>query len=39
MPPKWYPMSRKEQHDIGLLGSTPYQVADYYGLMNEYEED
>ena len=39
MPPKWYPMSRKTQHDIGLLGSTPYYVADYYELMNEYEED
>lgn len=39
LPPKWYPISRIDQHAMGLLGSTPYYVSQYTNIMNEYEED
>lgn len=39
LPPKWYPLDRYTQYQIGLLGSTPYQVDSYENLMNDYEEE
>lgn len=37
--PKWYPINRYTQYQMGLLGSTPYSVSNYLYLMNDYEED
>ena len=39
LPPKWYPLDRAEQYQMGLLGSTPNVVDNYSKLMNDYEEE
>jgi hypothetical protein len=39
LPPKWYPLDRAEQYQMGLLGSTPNVVSSYGKLMNDYEEE
>jgi hypothetical protein len=39
LPPKWYPLDRAEQYQMGLLGSTPNVVSSYDKLMNDYEEE
>jgi hypothetical protein len=39
LPPKWYPLNRAEQYQMGLLGSTPNVVSSYGKLMNDYEEE
>jgi len=37
--PKWYPVSRYEQYQMGLLGATPYVVESYKNLHPDYEEE
>lgn len=37
--PKWYPLSRYTQYQMGLLGSTPYVVDTYENLHPDYEEE
>jgi hypothetical protein len=37
--PKWYPLDRFDQYQMGLLGSTPNFVATYENLMKDYEEE
>ena len=37
-PPVWLPLSRYEQYQAGFLGSTPYSVYDYSGLIKDYED-
>jgi hypothetical protein len=39
LPPKWYPIERFAQYQLGLLGSTPYEVDSYSNLMKDYEEE
>lgn len=39
LPPKWYPLDRAEQYQMGLLGSTPNVISSYGKLMNDYEEE
>lgn len=39
IPPKWYPIDRYSQYQMGLLGSTPYYVNGYENLMKDYEEE
>lgn len=39
LPPKWYPIDRFTQHQLGLLGSNPYEVDSYMNLMKDYEEE
>jgi len=34
-PPKWLPISRYEQYQAGLLGSTPYYISDYKNLKKD----
>ena len=37
--PKWYPINRYSQYQMGLLGSTPYVVDTYNNLRPDYEEE
>jgi hypothetical protein len=37
--PKWYPILRYTQYQMGLLGSTPYIVDSYNNLKPDYEEE
>lgn len=37
--PKWYPIDRYSQYQMGLLGSTPYIVDSYAQLKPDYEEE
>lgn len=37
--PKWYPLSRYTQYQMGLLGSTPYVIDTYEHLHPDYEEE
>lgn len=37
--PKWYPILRYTQYQMGLLGSTPYVVDSYNNLKPDYEEE
>lgn|GEM_PF-2996334 len=37
-PPVWLPVSRYEQYQAGYLGSTPYQIGNYSGLIKDYED-
>jgi hypothetical protein len=39
IPPKWYPLNRFDQYQMGLFGSTPDVVQTYNKLINDYEED
>lgn len=39
LPPKWYPIDRFTQYQLGLLGSNPYEVDSYVNLMRDYEEE
>jgi hypothetical protein len=39
LPPKWYPINRFDQYQMGLLGATPDVVQSYSDLMNDYEEE
>jgi hypothetical protein len=39
LPPKWYPLDRAEQYQMGLLGSAPNTINTYSKLMNDYEEE
>lgn len=37
--PKWYPILRYTQYQMGLLGSTPYVIDSYNNLKPDYEEE
>jgi hypothetical protein len=37
--PKWYPISRYTQYQMGLLGVTPYVIETYENLHPDYEEE
>jgi hypothetical protein len=37
--PKWYPILRYSQYQMGLLGSTPYIIDSYNNLKPDYEEE
>jgi hypothetical protein len=37
--PKWYPISRYTQYQMGLMGSTPYIIDTYENLHPDYEEE
>ena len=37
--PKWYPIDRYTQYQMGLLGATPYVVDTYENLHPDYEEE
>jgi len=37
-PPRWFPISRYEQYQMGLLGSTPNFVSTYNNMNNDYED-
>ena len=39
LPPKWYPIERFDQYQLGLLGSAPYEVDSYSNLLKDYEEE
>ena len=39
LPPKWYPIDRFTQYQLGLFGSTPYHIEGYSNLMKDYEEE
>jgi hypothetical protein len=38
-PPRWIPIPRYEQYQMGLLGSTPNVVSDYSQMHPDHEED
>jgi hypothetical protein len=37
--PAWYPISRYDQYQMGLFGSTPYVIETYDTLRPDYEEE
>lgn len=37
-PPRWFPISRYEQYQMGLLGSTPNFVSTFDNMNNDYED-
>jgi hypothetical protein len=37
--PIWYPISRYDQYQMGLFGSTPYIIDTYQTLRPDYEEE
>lgn len=37
--PKWYPISRYTQYQMGLLSATPYVIETYENLHPDYEEE
>jgi len=37
--PRWYPISRYTQYQMGLLGATPYVIETYENLHPDYEEE
>jgi hypothetical protein len=39
VPPKWFPISRYEQYQMGLLGSTPNVVSTYDNIYVDYEDN
>ena len=39
LPPKWVPLSRYDQYQMGLLGATPYYISDYSKLHPDHEEE
>lgn len=38
-PPKWFQVSRYDQYQMGLLGSTPNVVSTYNNLYPDYEDN
>jgi hypothetical protein len=38
-PPKWFTVSRYDQYQSGMLGSTPYYIENYDSLVKDYEEE
>jgi len=38
-PPKWIPLNRYDQYQMGLMGSTPYYISDYSQLHPDHEEE
>ena len=38
-PPKWVPLNRYDQYQMGLMGSTPYYISDYSLLHPDHEEE
>ena len=39
LPPKWVPLSRYDQYQMGLMGSTPYYISHYSLLHPDHEEE
>lgn len=39
IPPKWFQISRYEQYQMGLLGSTPNVISTYEELYPDYEDN
>jgi hypothetical protein len=37
--PRWYPLDRFDQYQMGLFGSTPNFIETYENLMKDYEEE
>ena len=37
-PPRWVPLSRFDQYQMGILGSTPNTISNYDALHPDYEE-
>lgn len=37
-PPRWFPISRYEQYQMGLFGSTPNFVSTFDNMNNDYED-
>jgi len=38
-PPQWVPLTRYDQYQMGLLGSTPDILTNYGDLHPDHEED
>jgi len=38
-PPIWFTVSRYDQYQSGMLGSTPYYIENYNSLIKDYEEE
>lgn len=39
IPPKWFQISRYDQYQMGILGSTPNNVSTYDNLYPDYEDN
>lgn len=37
-PPRWFPISRYEQYQMGIFGSTPNFVSTFNNMNNDYED-
>jgi hypothetical protein len=38
LPPRWFPISRYEQYQMGFFGSTPNTISEYQNLNADYED-
>lgn len=38
IPPRWVPLNRFDQYQMGLMGSTPYYISDYSLIHPDHEE-
>lgn len=39
IPPRWVPLTRYDQYQLGLLGDSPYVVSDYSSIHPDSKED
>ena len=38
VPPRWVPLNKFDQYQMGLMGSTPYYISDYSLIHPDHEE-
>lgn len=38
VPPRWFPVSRYDQYQMGFFGSTPNTISEYQDLNSDYED-
>lgn len=38
IPPRWVPLNKFDQYQMGLMGSTPYYISDYSLIHPDHEE-
>ena len=38
LPPRWFPISRYDQYQMGFFGSTPNIISEYQDLNSDYED-
>lgn len=38
LPPRWFPISRYDQYQMGFFGSTPNIISEYGNLNSDYED-